>query len=186
MSKFKVDPVPEYFNVTGCTIARAPKRNSVIFIRTPEGKIYQASRYRGPIDMAREWDSNAADRSVYAKLAGMKVKDLAAARKACIAKHSVPKEERRRWTPDMMGDAFASVLNGASWREAGEGYGVSTERIRQVVSKAVRMMRHPARLDEEYPDHSDGIEGWRSEKEFWMRRIAKFRNKQPNTTSTER
>lgn len=92
MSKFKVYPVPERFNTVGCTIARAPKLNSMIFIKTPDGEIYQASRFRGPVDMAREWDSNSADRSVYAKLSGIKVKELAEARKAEQVKRAEEKK----------------------------------------------------------------------------------------------
>lgn len=100
---------------------------------------------------------------------------------ACLAKHDRPKAARIRWTKDMMADLGEAVLSGKGWREAGEVHGISAERARQVVHKAQRMMRHPSRLVEEYPEHDCySPEGFRSQRDFWMRQFARFRNEQPN------
>ena len=63
-------------------MARASAANSIIFVRTSNGKIFHANR-RWEIDLTSEFGgSNATDRSCYAKLAGVRVKDIEAARKA--------------------------------------------------------------------------------------------------------
>ena len=88
MKKFSVDAIPETFNATGCVVARARKRNSVIFVKTPDGRIYHASWNRGPIDLLADFRSNDSDRSVFAKLAGIRVKDMEEARKAAKAQRA--------------------------------------------------------------------------------------------------
>lgn len=90
-----------------------------------------------------------------------------------------------RWTPDLMCDAFESILNGARLRDVAEDYGVCAERMSQVLRKAAHMMLHPSRLDEEYPAHFNSVKEWRANKDFWVRRIAKFRNVSPETSATK-
>lgn len=84
---------------------------------------------------------------------------------------------KHRWTSAMMADAMEAVLNGATWSEAGAAFGVTKERMRQVVHKAARMMCHPATLDEPRPDHDHyKVDELRANKAFWLRQTARFRD----------
>lgn len=87
----------------------------------------------------------------------------------CIAK--------RRWTASTIADVCADVVAGMTYKSVGEKYGLQPERIRQVYNKGIRMMLHPARLDEPFPDHDRwSVESVRSNADFWNRRIAKLRS----------
>lgn len=95
---------------------------------------------------------------------------------ACIAKHIKPKEPRRRWTRAMMADAVDAVLNGATYSEVGKSFGISGGRIQGVIRKAIRMMIHPSRLSEPFPDHDYySIAEVRQQAAFWKRQTIKFR-----------
>ena len=95
----------------------------------------------------------------------------------CIEKSRNRGPVRRRWTASMIADVCADVVAGVTYKSVGEKYGLQPERIRQVYSKGIRMMLHPARLDEPFPDHDRwSVESVRSNADFWNRRIAKLRN----------
>jgi hypothetical protein len=103
-----------------------------------------------------------------------KTRDVA---ERCIQKHSAPKAVKRRWTEDMIADVCAEIVSGTTYKSVADKYGVQQERIRQVYSKGIRMMLHPARLDEPFPDHDRwSVESVRSNADFWNRRIAKLRS----------
>lgn len=102
MTKFVVDQLPSGVSLDGCTVARASKASSIIFVRTSSGKIFHTNR-RWQIDLTDEWGSNAADRSCYAKLAGVRVKDIEDARKA--ARDKTLKEAKKRETATMRATA---------------------------------------------------------------------------------
>lgn len=76
-----VQQLPIGVSLDGCTVVRASKPNSIIFIRTGKGDIFHATRNKLGIDLTSEYQSTAADRSCYAKLAGIRVKEIEAARK---------------------------------------------------------------------------------------------------------
>ena len=102
MTKFVVEQLRCGANLDGCTVARAAKSNSIIFVRTSDGRIFHTNR-RWPIDLTDDFGSNAADRSCYAKLAGVRVKEIEDARKAARAK--VLKEATKRDTATMRAKA---------------------------------------------------------------------------------
>lgn len=82
MSNYTIESLPTGVVLEGCTVARSSANNSIIFIRADSGKIYTASRRYQVVDLLADWGSNEKDRSAYAKLAGISVKELNAARKA--------------------------------------------------------------------------------------------------------
>lgn len=84
---------------------------------------------------------------------------------------------QRRWTASTMADVCADVVAGMTFKSVGEKYALSHARIHQVYMKGIRMMLHPSRLDEPFPDHDRrSVESVRSNADFWNRRIAKLRN----------
>ena len=84
---------------------------------------------------------------------------------------------KRRWTESMIADVCADVVGGMTYTSVGEKYGLQSERIRQVCRKGIRMMLHPARLDEPFPYHDTySVDSVRKNSDFWNRRIAKLRN----------
>ena len=103
-----------------------------------------------------------------------KTRDVA---ERCIEKSRNRGAVQRRWTASMIADVCADVVAGMTYKSVGEKYGLQPERIRQVYKKGIRMMLHPARLDEPFPDHDRwSVESVRSNADFWNRRIAKLRN----------
>lgn len=72
------------------------------------------------------------------------------------------------------------VLQGATYREAGESENVSPERARQIFNNVRRMMSLPRMMDEPFPDDFKSIDFYllsntRKHKEFWLRRVNKLR-----------
>jgi hypothetical protein len=63
-------------------VARSAATNGHIFVKTKDGRIFTASRGYREVDLLADFGSNAKDRSVYAKLAGITVKELDDTRKA--------------------------------------------------------------------------------------------------------
>ena len=103
-----------------------------------------------------------------------KTRDVA---ERCIEKSRNRGVVQRRWTASTIADVCADVVAGMTYRSLGEKYGLQYERIRQVYIKGLRMMLHPAMLDEPFPDHDwRSVESVRSNADFWNRRIAKLRN----------
>lgn len=102
MTKFVIDPLPRGVSLDGCAVARASKEGSIVFVRTSDGKIFHTNR-RWLIDLTDEYGSNAADRSCYAKLAGVRVKDIDDARKAIRVK--TLKDDEKRETAAMRATA---------------------------------------------------------------------------------
>lgn len=86
----------------------------------------------------------------------------------------------------MMADLCEELLDGKTFREVSVKHGVSTERVRQVVRKTLRMNLHPSRKVEEYPDHNAFLlKDFRAQRHFWRRQLARFRNEQPNVNYTD-
>lgn len=95
----------------------------------------------------------------------------------CIEKNRNRGAVKRRWTASTIADVCADVVAGMTYKSVGEKYGLQPERIRQVYRKGIRIMLHPTRLDEPFPDHDRwSVEAVRSNADFWNRRIAKLRN----------
>lgn len=92
MKNYQITSLPPGVVLKGCTVARSSAGNGLIFVKTTSGKIHLASRRYHEVDLLHEFGSNAKDRSVYAKLAGIAVKDLDTARKA--ARDKAIKENR--------------------------------------------------------------------------------------------
>ncbi len=103
-----------------------------------------------------------------------KTRDVA---ERCIQKHSAPKAVQRRWTKDMIAEVCAEVVSGATYKNVADKYGLQQERIQQVYLKGLRMMMHPSRLDEPFPNHDRySVQCVREHSDFWNRRIAKLRS----------
>ena len=103
-------------------------------------------------------------------------KTLAVA-KSCVDKSLARKSNK--WTVDSMGDAFEAVLDGATFKSVGLHYGVSGNRMAEVVYKVRRMAAHPSVLSVPFPDHDtdSGVDGMRRHADFWKNQIAILRTK---------
>jgi len=78
MSQFVVAPICIGTVLTNCTVARSSKADSIVFIKTSDGEMFQAS-HNHAIDLLTDWRTGAWDRRCYAKLAGITVKSIEAA-----------------------------------------------------------------------------------------------------------
>ena len=95
----------------------------------------------------------------------------------CIEKHLAPKKFQRRWTRETIADVCGAIVAGATYKSVADSYGLQSERIRQVYSKGIRMMLHPARLIEPFPDHDRySVAEVRANADFWNRQIARLRS----------
>ena len=74
-------------------------------------------------------------------------------------------------------NAFERSINGESYKSIGESFGVSGERIRQVIHKIRRKLCHPVRwkgTDEQ--KRQFGIFELRKDKKFWLDSAKRFRD----------
>jgi len=96
---------------------------------------------------------------------------------ACIDDHEYIKPARR-WTLEMYADAVDAAMKGATLKEVGDMFGVGAARMRQVLYRASRMMRHPSMIDEgtQCPLDLD-VREMRAHSDFWLGQATKLREK---------
>lgn len=92
MNNHRITSLPPGLYLEGCTVARSSASGGHVFVKTPAGRVFTASRMYQEVDLLADFGSTAKDRSVYAKLAGITAKELEAARKVARGKEG---EERR-------------------------------------------------------------------------------------------
>ena len=94
---------------------------------------------------------------------------------ACIEKHDrrSAAKPKNKWTTEMLINAAEMILNGSTIKAAGEHYGVSPGRMRQVMAKALRRMWHPSiRIPDPVPNHdATNLEEFREHKAWWQKQI---------------
>lgn len=79
-------------------------------------------------------------------------------------------------------EMMTMVLNGSSCKAAGKRKHISGSRVRKIVAKFTRILRHPEWLDESIPKHDfDNLNELRSHKAFWLRRLSRFREEKKAT-----
>lgn len=94
MKEYRVGSLPCGVKLEGCTVVRADVPNSYVFVKTKQGKIFVLTRGYAEIDLTAPYGSKDKDRSAYARLAGISVKEINEARKA--RREGEIAQERRR------------------------------------------------------------------------------------------
>ena len=79
------------------------------------------------------------------------------------------------------------VVEGATYAEAGRGFGISADRTRQVVSKIFRELRSQIhRMGSEEPrSKSYGIADIRKNKEYWLKELALLSDSKKHESGTK-
>jgi hypothetical protein len=83
--EFTTDVMPCFLHQEGCTVVKTDTKHNTVFLKTPDGKIYHMRGGRQPLNLAHDWSTNDKERRAYAKLAGIKLKDIKDAMRAAKA-----------------------------------------------------------------------------------------------------